>query len=626
MAKLFVSSERAEDWLKTLGDDVYLKMIEQLSPLVAEALVPKDIPDVIRKKLLAKALEDNEWSMTLMSKNGQGVVNITGPNFTMRRIISQENGAIIHAFFEVGSKLQGGGISNIVLDTTVKVADALSISKVALHANLDVGGYAWLRKGFFPSSIEKLMDSAVSGNALLLAELRASMSTMSLETARNFVLTDGFKKYKKLFLGASWEGSADLTSEITRTAFVRGAAEASKLINSRNLKKILTYNEQILDNMVRHQTYLLRYGANVTNESVALLKATEASVRALVLKYADDYIDLDGDKAASVKLFKTFESDVSAARSKAWDAIGANAYEEFQRLTVIEGAAVLGAIQSPFPITLGLQALSTRQMKAILDTTPFEGRTLKEWLARSQITDADRISATARAAVIAGQTPSEVARSAMGTSSLNFKDSHARRSFKDLESIYLTVTNGISNQVKQEFYEANSDIVKNELYVATLDIGTTVMCAGNDGKIFARGTGPIPPLHFRCRSLRVAYIDGEVLLRRGYDASSSREFLDEFAKENNLGKVSSYKDLPRGYKGAYNAWARIETRKRVGQVPALQNFNEFLNNQSETFQNEYLGKSRADIFRQGKLSLDKFTTANGYELTIAELEKLSNAA
>lgn len=626
MAKLFVSNERAEGWLKTLGNDVYLKMIEQLSPIVAEASVPSDIPERVRKKLLSAAIENNEWSMTLMSKNGQGVVNITGPNFTMRRIISRESGAVVHAFFEVGSKLQGKGISNIVLDTTLKVSDALSISNVVLHANLDVGGYAWLRKGFFPSSIEKLMDSAVIGNAALLAELRPIMGAMSLTNARNFVLTDKFKKYKELFLGASWEGSADLTSEITRTAFVKGAAEANKLINNTSFKKILTYNEQILDNLVRHQTYLLRYGANVTRDSVTLLKATEDTVRALVLKYADDYADLGGDRSAAVKLFKTFETDVSVVRAKAWNVIGENAYGEFQRFTLAEGAAVFGAIQSPFPITLGLQALSTRQMKAILNTTPFEGRTLKEWLARSQITDADRISATARAAVISGQTPSQVARSAMGTSSLNFKDSHARRSFKDLESIYLTVTNGISNQVKQDFYKANEDIIKEELYVATLDIGTTIICAGNDGKVFARGTGPIPPLHFRCRSLRVPYINPETLLNRGYDESSSREFLDKFAKENNLGKISSYKDLPRGYKGAYNKWARVETRSKVGQVPALQDFNEFLGNQTETFQNEYLGKGKADIFRRGKLSLDRFSTSDGYELTIADLEKLSNAA
>ena len=84
--------------------------------------------------------------------------------------------------------------------------------------------------------------------------------------------------------------------------------------------------------------------------------------------------------------------------------------------------------------------------------------------------------------------------------------------------------------------------------------------------------------------------------------------------------------MPRGYKGAYNKWARVETRSKVGQVPALQDFNEFLGNQTETFQNEYLGKGKADIFRRGKLSLDRFSTSDGYELTIADLEKLSNAA
>lgn len=84
--------------------------------------------------------------------------------------------------------------------------------------------------------------------------------------------------------------------------------------------------------------------------------------------------------------------------------------------------------------------------------------------------------------------------------------------------------------------------------------------------------------------------------------------------------------MPRGYKGAYNSWARKETRRKVGQVPALQNFDEFLRNQTDAFQNEYLGVGKANIFRQGKLKLNEFVTADGYELTIADLEKLSKTA
>ena len=162
--------------------------------------------------------------------------------------------------------------------------------------------------------------------------------------------------------------------------------------------------------------------------------------------------------------------------------------------------------------------------------------------------------------------------------------------------------------------------------MAILVIRTTVECAGHDGKVYKRGSHPLPPLHFRCRSLIIPYISPENLNNRGFDANAERMLVSDFAEENGLGKISNRDSLPRGYKTAYTKWARTRKRELIGQVPATQNFDTWLRNQSPTFQNEYLGPGRAAVFRQGNLTLDKFVTRDGYELTIAELTKLSQAA
>ena len=160
------------------------------------------------------------------------------------------------------------------------------------------------------------------------------------------------------------------------------------------------------------------------------------------------------------------------------------------------------------------------------------------------------------------------------------------------------------------------------MFVATLDIRTTIECARNDGETFTLGNGPKPPLHFRCRSLRVPYINPDNLGNRGYDASNNKEFLREFARENNLGTITNYSQLPRGYKGAYNKWSRKRIRQEVGQVPATTSFQKWFDNQSSEFQREYLGPARFEIYRQHGLKLDKFVTRDGYELTVDQLNKL----
>lgn len=54
-----------------------------------------------------------------------------------------------------------------------------------------------------------------------------------------------------------------------------------------------------------------------------------------------------------------------------------------------------------------------------------------------------------------------------------------------------------------------SPVVQGYEYSAILDDVTTEVCRGLDGKQFAKGTEPVPPMHFNCRSVLVPIIIGE---------------------------------------------------------------------------------------------------------------------
>lgn len=563
-----------------------------------------------------------DFDLVLSEGSAPGSLNIdmSGDGIVISRTIRPSEGVIEHALFELDEDLQGRGLSRHVLNATANIAERTGINRVVLEANLDVGGYAWLRKGVFPEDVEELIDAAGGGD--LGREFRALVRNMSEEEVRRYVLTEDFRRFRPLFLDSFWSGEADLSDPITRVAFTRSASQAAEMIN-RQIGPPSTANEQILDGLVRRQTFLMRYAASQRNTAHGMLLETEDRVREIVLRYADDLDGLLISSRDAQRLLDQMTQEIADARDVAWDEIISTDLDEAVQLARTEAAALVSAIESPVPVSLGLQPLPASLLRNIARSTPFEGRTLREWLERTRNVDVETIVATAKTGIMQGDTPTQVARRVLGTRGLDFRDSVARRSRRNLEALYLTVTNGIANEVKQELYRANNDIIRTELYVATLDVRTTLICASNDGERFPVNTGPVPPLHFRCRSLRVPYINPNNFGNRPIKPTTDRMLLREFAELRGLGTITSRDQLPRGTRTAYNDFARRRVRELTGQVPATQNFETFLRNQSIEFQNEYLGVRKAEIFRQGNLSLDRFVTRDGYELTIDQLENLT---
>jgi len=53
-----------------------------------------------------------------------------------------------HEYFEMPTDLQGTGIAKQTLADAAEAYDKLGVTRIALHANIHVGGYAWARFGF----------------------------------------------------------------------------------------------------------------------------------------------------------------------------------------------------------------------------------------------------------------------------------------------------------------------------------------------------------------------------------------------------------------------------------------------------------------------------------------------
>ncbi len=363
-------------------------------------------------------------------------------------------------------------------------------------------------------------------------------------------------------------------------------------------------NELLFNLLVAHQIDLLRYSAGLRDSAWQVLKANEKQLLASL--YA--LLEL-GNALTTVAEWRAFESNVAEvlqSRIDAWSKVSDLLEEDLQGLINNEVQFLASALIEVVPVVISPMLPPARQLNAILTVNPFSGSTLAEWAERMKDADLRRIRSEIQSGMIEGEGMDAIARRIFGTKDMQGLDGVAAMSFRDVSSVVRTGVMHIANVTRARFAEANSDIFTEEQFVATLDARTTAVCRANDSKRFPIGSGPQPPLHIACRSLRIPIIDGILVGNRPFKAASESRLREEFAKNG---------------RGSFEVWSRKRARELIGQVPAGTSYEEWLRKQPRSFQEDVLGKTKAKLFADGKLPLDKFIDRVGNELTLKELAK-----
>lgn len=160
-----------------------------------------------------------------------------------------------------------------------------------------------------------------------------------------------------------------------------------------------------------------------------------------------------------------------------------------------------------------------------------------------------------------------------------------------LGSLARTLTNHTNTVARDILMQQNDDVIEGVEWVSTLDGSTTESCAAIDGQVFPSDQGPRPPLHWGCRSVVIPKI------KEQYDITRDVKTERPASGPEGPSSVSS--------KTTYQSW---------------------LKKQPKSFQEDVLGKTKAKLFRQGGLSLDKFVDENYRPLTLNELKSTQTLA
>lgn len=382
----------------------------------------------------------------------------------------------------------------------------------------------------------------------------------------------------------------------------------------------LTANELFFDAMIRHQIGTLRFGGGVRNRILRLLDATESDIRDTIRRSMRRSVGFK--TPGQLSRLKRLLKEIGELRSAAWQDARVLWRSELLDLVRIEPGFVDGLLKTVVPVQLRTGLPDADRLTAIVTSQPFEGSPLSEWAKRIRRADIERISDQIRIGLTMGETGPEISRRIVGTVRLRGRNGVTELTRNGASSIVLTSVNAVANHARQAYFEENSHLISVELFVATLDARTTPICRSLDGKRFPLGEGPIPPLHFRCRSLRTALLDDEPIGKRPSKPVHERRLLREFIEQEDIdfmGTPLNRGQLPRGSRRRFDEFARKRTRELIGRVPSKVTYQKWLERQPASFQDDVLGKTRARLFRRGGLKLDKFVDMAGKEKTLAQL-------
>lgn len=378
-----------------------------------------------------------------------------------------------------------------------------------------------------------------------------------------------------------------------------------------------TINEQLMDALIRHQIYLLRYSGSVRNKITELLNRSEEDIAAKLARYAVPANGLTTPK--EMERLQALQAAISKIRLNAWGEVQQFFDSEMRDLMYQEPIVMRGIVNTVLPVTVSTVMPTANLLRAMVMAKPFEGRLMRDWAGAMAQSDILRIQNSVQLGMVAGESMQQITRRVLGTGTLMGSDGMTELTRHQVNSVVRTAVQHVANNARNAFLNENKQLFDKEQFVATLDSRTTPVCRAEDGKQYPVGEGPIPPLHYGCRSLRVATFGVPFIGSRPANPTTERMLVSDYAKKNKLGDIDSRDDLPRGTKGMYDTWARTKIRQLVGPIPATETYQTWLSKQGKGFQQDVLGVAKAKLFRDGGLKLDKFVDRNGAELTLKEL-------
>lgn len=344
----------------------------------------------------------------------------------------------------------------------------------------------------------------------------------------------------------------------------------------------------LFDWAVKLQITTGRYASKVVRDILGLLNQADADVLDKISKAADGTF--------TKQRLEALLREIRATYSEVYNSAGQAMKQQMLDFAGVQAGTTAAVLATQLPVSYNIIQTTAEQLKAIVDTAPVTVGPDKKLLLEEVFTGLangkeEAIRGAIRLGMVEGETVDQMVRRLRGTRANQYKDGVLEVSRRHAESMVRTIVNHTSNQAMQSVYKNNTSVVKGWVFTATLDARTTINCASLSGTVWPVGQGPVPPRHVRCRSVAIPELQSWREL--GVD-------IDE---------------MPPAMRAS-----------KDGPVRADISFQDWLKGQDKATQVDILGKTRQQLFSDGKLTIYKFTDDAGRVLSLDQLREKHRAA
>ena len=245
-------------------------------------------------------------------------------------------------------------------------------------------------------------------------------------------------------------------------------------------------------------------------------------------------------------------------------------------LAPIAAEAGRANVQSLVPVSVSVILPTEAVLSAIAGDALIMGTTMQGWWAKQEADVAFRFAAAVRQGMVAAETNQQIIRRVRAELAITRANAAA---------LVQTSVAQVANDARQAVFAANADVVPRVKWAAVLDGHTCPLCMARDGLQWKTDTlAPVdhsmpfaqPPIHFNDRCVLVPQ--------------------------------TRFSDMGTGQRASMD-----------GPVDRKTTFADFLERKGKAFQDDVLGPGRADLWRDGKITLKDLVSGNGRPLTLAQL-------
>ena len=258
---------------------------------------------------------------------------------------------------------------------------------------------------------------------------------------------------------------------------------------------------------------------------------------ALIRDLRRQLIDADGVRGNS-RVIEAMIKRVQKLTTRAVKAAAAGELDSIDEFLRIEAKAELAALTTGVHTVIvnearaasvagALSVVRDTKIRSIIKNTKFQGKTISQLAATLSTKTAGEVASTIRAGYATDRSLDQILEDISGKKIRRKlpgrRGQRARyvtyyqggllagKTTRNIEALVRTATATLSNNVREELWKENDDIVKRVRYTSVLDNRVTEFCMSQEGREYSLDdpTRPGIPAHWNCRSAYIPIIRGE---------------------------------------------------------------------------------------------------------------------